>query len=44
MSQDTIEVYENKAAGENKMGIMPVSRLIITMSLPVMLSMLVQAL
>lgn len=44
MSQDTVEVYENKAAGENKMGIMPVSRLIITMSLPVMLSMLVQAL
>ena len=44
MSQDTVEVYENKAAGENKMGVMPVSRLIITMSLPVMLSMLVQAL
>ncbi len=32
------------AAGENKMGMMPVSRLILTMSFPVMLSMLVQAL
>ena len=29
---------------ENKMGIMPVPRLLITMSLPMMLSMLVQAL
>ncbi|MCD8224007.1 MAG: MATE family efflux transporter [Clostridiales bacterium] len=32
------------AAAENKMGTMPVNRLLITMSLPMMLSMLVQAL
>lgn len=38
MSQDEI------AAGENKMGIMPVNRLLLTMSLPMMASMLVQAL
>ena len=37
---------ENKAnhQTENKMGVMPVGRLILTMSLPVMISMLVQAL
>lgn len=35
---------EHTAAKENKMGIMPVPRLLITMSLPMMLSMLVQAL
>ena len=29
---------------ENKMGVMPVSKLLITMSLPMMISMLVQAL
>ncbi len=29
---------------ENKMGVMPVNRLILTMSLPMILSMLVQAL
>ena len=29
---------------ENKMGVMPVNRLIISMSLPIMISMLVQAL
>ena len=29
---------------ENKMGVMPVTRLLVTMSLPMMLSMLVQAL
>ena len=29
---------------ENKMGVMPVKRLLITMSLPIMLSMLIQAL
>ena len=29
---------------ENKMGIMPMGKLIITMSLPIMISMLVQAL
>ncbi|MCR5475778.1 MAG: MATE family efflux transporter [Lachnospiraceae bacterium] len=38
MSQDEI------AAGENKMGIMSVNRLLLTMSLPMMASMLVQAL
>lgn len=31
-------------AGENKMGTMPEGRLIVTMSFPIMLSMLVQAL
>ena len=35
---------QEKVAQENKMGIMPVSKLIITMSLPIMVSMLVQAL
>ena len=37
---------ENKAnmQTENKMGVMPVGRLIVTMSLPIMISMLVQAL
>ena len=29
---------------ENKMGVMPIGKLIITMSLPIMISMLVQAL
>ena len=38
MSQDELK------AGENKMGIMPVNRLLLTMSLPMMASMLVQAL
>ncbi len=44
MEENTAEVHESWPAGENKMGMMPVSRLIITMSLPAMLSMLVQAL
>lgn len=44
MEENTAEVHESWPAGENKMGVMPVSRLIITMSLPAMLSMLVQAL
>ena len=35
---------QEKVVQENKMGIMPVSKLIITMSLPIMASMLVQAL
>ncbi len=35
---------QSKAAQENKMGVMPVKRLLITMSLPMMASMLVQAL
>lgn len=34
----------SKTAGENKMGVMPVKKLIVTMSLPMMFSMLVQAL
>ena len=33
-----------KTAQENKMGVMPVNRLLISMSLPMMISMLVQAL
>ncbi|MCM1102143.1 MAG: MATE family efflux transporter [Clostridium sp.] len=37
-------VQENQTAQENKMGVMPVNRLLITMSLPMMISMLVQAL
>ncbi len=35
---------ENNNLAENKMGIMPVNRLLITMSLPIIVSMLVQAL
>lgn len=35
---------KDNTAGENKMGIMPVNRLLITMSLPIIISMLVQAL
>ncbi|MCD7739100.1 MAG: MATE family efflux transporter [Lachnospiraceae bacterium] len=35
---------ETTAPAENKMGVMPVNRLLITMALPMMLSMLVQAL
>ena len=35
---------QNTAPAENKMGVMPIPRLIITMSLPMILSMLVQAL
>ena len=31
-------------AEENKMGVMPINKLLITMSLPIMISMLVQAL
>ncbi len=34
----------NKEKNENKMGVMPINRLIISMSLPIMLSMFVQAL
>lgn len=33
-----------KMAEENKMGVMPISKLLITMSLPIMISMLIQAL
>mgnify|MGYP001636925484 FL=1 len=35
---------ENLKSEENKMGVMPVNRLLIEMSLPMMISMLVQAL
>ena len=37
-------VRENRSGKENKMGIMPVNKLLISMSLPMMISMLVQAL
>lgn len=39
-----MEAQKNVGATENKMGVMPINRLIITMSLPMMISMLVQAL
>ena len=35
---------EETVMKENKMGVMPIGKLIITMSLPIMISMLVQAL
>ena len=35
---------EQGGAGENKMGVMPVNRLLLSMALPMMISMLVQAL
>lgn len=38
------ETQKQVSAPENKMGVMPIPRLLITMSLPMMLSMLVQAL
>ena len=37
-------IEQSKTGQENKMGVMPVKRLLITMSLPMMASMLVQAL
>ena len=37
-------VSEQKTIKENKMGTMPINRLLISMSLPIMISMLVQAL
>lgn len=39
-----MEAQKSTVQTENKMGIMPINRLIITMSLPMMISMLVQAL
>ncbi|HKM04504.1 MAG TPA: MATE family efflux transporter [Lachnospiraceae bacterium] len=39
-----VEQEQQKQQNENKMGIMPVNKLLITMSLPMMISMLVQAL
>ena len=38
------ETSKNSSAPENKMGIMPIPKLLVTMSLPMMISMLVQAL
>jgi len=38
------QVVHNTAPQENKMGVMPVNKLLISMSLPMMISMLVQAL
>lgn len=29
--------------GENKMGVMPINRLLVTMALPIMISMIIQA-
>ena len=40
----TTEAIEPMRAGENKMGVMPVGRLLLTMSVPMVVSMLVQAL
>lgn len=42
MSQE--ELLENEVSADNKMGFLPVKKLIVTMSLPMMVSMLVQAL
>lgn len=45
MSQKMIQEQQEKhAQPENKMGIMPINRLLVSMSLPMMISMLVQAL
>ncbi len=38
------KIQRNSGAGENKMGVLPVNRLLLSMSLPIMISMLVQAL
>ncbi|MBP5702955.1 MAG: MATE family efflux transporter, partial [Lachnospiraceae bacterium] len=38
------EQLQENSIKENKMGVMPVKKLIITMSLPMMISMIVQAL
>ena len=40
----TMNGAENAPITENKMGVMPVNKLLLTMSVPMMLSMLVQAL
>lgn len=44
MQEATKNVQESNTIQENKMGVMPVNKLLITMSLPMMISMLVQAL
>ncbi len=43
-AEQSIRTKENKDFRENKMGTMPVNKLLISMSLPMMISMLVQAL
>lgn len=43
LRKDTGEKMEKELQQENKMGVMPITKLIITMSLPIMASMLVQA-
>jgi len=42
--EEVINKTENTSVPENKMGVMPVNKLLLTMSVPMMLSMLVQAL
>ena len=44
MSMEAVTEKQNEIHEENKMGVMPVGRLLVTMSLPMMASMLVQAL
>ena len=34
---------QTRTNGENKMGVMPVNRLLVTMALPIMISMIIQA-
>ncbi len=34
---------QTRTDGENKMGVMPVNRLLVTMALPIMISMIIQA-
>ena len=43
-NKESKESQANKKSKENKMGVMPVKKLIINMSVPMMISMLVQAL
>ena len=43
MEEDLV-LKKDKVPEENKMGVMPVKKLIVSMSLPMMVSMLVQAL
>ncbi len=44
MSENKSVINKPGTVNENKMGVMPISRLLITMTVPIMLSMLVQAL
>ena len=34
---------QTRTNGENKMGVMPINRLLVTMALPIMISMIIQA-